>query len=147
MTDKQKKKIIADYTINQNYSETARINKVTDTTVRRLIKNNQDVLKKVEEKKEENTLDILEYMDSIANEQKEVIDLTLKKMKQKLTRPRSVDMNIKDLGTTYGIMYDKALKSKELKLRSAELNKNKRDIEDLTVLADMLGFGDNQRKQ
>ena len=44
-------------------------------------------------------------------------------------------------------MYDKALKSKELKIRSAELNKNKRDIEDLTVLADLLGFGDKERKQ
>jgi len=34
LTDEQKKKILADYVINQNYSETARLNNVTDTTVR-----------------------------------------------------------------------------------------------------------------
>ena len=50
LTDKQKKKIIADYAINQNYSETARMNNVTDTTVRKIVKENPDSLKKIEEK-------------------------------------------------------------------------------------------------
>ena len=63
LTDRQKKKIIADYVDNGNYSETARLNNVSDMTVKRLVENNEDVLKKVEQKKEENTADILSYME------------------------------------------------------------------------------------
>ena len=54
LTDKQKKKIIADYMENGNYRETARINSVAVDTVRRIIlknKNNQDFIKKSTEKK------------------------------------------------------------------------------------------------
>ena len=54
LTDKQKKKIIADYVENDNYSETARKNKVAVDTVRRIIlnsKNNEDFVKKVNKKK------------------------------------------------------------------------------------------------
>ena len=55
LTDKQKKKIIADFISNTNYSETARMNNVSDTTVRKIIKENPECLEKVEEKKAENT--------------------------------------------------------------------------------------------
>ena len=48
LTDKQKKKIIADYVDNGNYSETARLNNTTDTTVRTIIKENKNItLKKM----------------------------------------------------------------------------------------------------
>ena len=54
LTDKQKKKIIADYVDNGNYSETARINNTTDTTVRTIIKDNKDMaLEKMEQKKQQ----------------------------------------------------------------------------------------------
>lgn len=142
LTDKKKKKIIADYTNNHNYSETARMNKVSDNTVRNIVNNNPDVSKKFEQKKEENTQNILDYLDSIAEKQIEVINLSLKRMTDKLKKPDDYRyLNIKDVATAYGIIYDKALKSKELKLKNAELEKTKRDIEDLTTLADMLGFG------
>ena len=42
LTDKQKKKIIADYMENQNYSETGRLNNVSNKTVERLVKNNEE---------------------------------------------------------------------------------------------------------
>ena len=123
LTDKQKKKIIADYMENGNYRETARINSVAVDTVRRIIlknKNNQDFVKKSAEKKEENTKDILEYMDSIVKDQKEVINLSLQVLKDKLSSP-DLFTNIRDVAIVYGTIFDKALKYKEMKLREEEM--------------------------
>ena len=71
LTDKQKKKIIADYVDNNNYSETARMNNVSEYTVRTLCKNenNKEVKEKIEQKKEENTKTMIE-MISKTNEKR-----------------------------------------------------------------------------
>ena len=141
LTDKQKKKIIADYMENGNYRETARINSVAVDTVRRIIlknKNNQDFVKKSTEKKEENTKDILEYMDSIVNDQKEVIDLALKVLKEKLNNP-DLFTNIRDVAIVYGTIFDKSLKYKEMKLKEAEIKyRNTTSQETLDKLDELL---------
>lgn len=118
LTDKQKQKIIADYVDNGNYSETARLNNVSEATIRNVIKNgnNEEIAKKFEHKKEENTQDILEYMDSIAEKQKKIIDLSLEALEEKLSKP-DMFTNVKDIATVYGVIFDKALKYKELKTR------------------------------
>lgn len=123
LTDKQKKKIIADYVDNGNYSLTARMNNITETTCRRLLKDekNKEVVEKVELKKEENTQDILEYMDSIADKQKKIIDLSLEAIEEKLSKP-DMFTNVKDIATVYGVIFDKALKYKELKTRQSNPN-------------------------
>ena len=121
LTDKQKKKIIADYMENQNYSETGRLNNVSNKTVERLVKNNEEVSNKVKEKKEENTKDILEYMDSIVEKQKKIINLSLEALEYKLSKTDDVFMNVKDIVTVYGVILDKALKYKEMKLREEEM--------------------------
>lgn len=122
LTDKDKKKIIADYIENQNYSETARINNVGVNTVKRLVlsQDNEEMARKSKEKKEENTKDILQYMDSIVKDQKEVIDLSLQVLKDKLKSP-DVFTNVRDVATVYGVIFDKALKYKEMKLREEEM--------------------------
>ena len=120
LTDKQKKKIIADYMENQNYSETGRLNNVSNKTVERLVKNNKEVSDKVKEKKEENTKDILEYMDNIAEKQKKIIDLSLEVLEQKLSNP-DLFTNIRDVAIVYGTIFDKSLKYKEMKLREEEM--------------------------
>lgn len=113
LTDKQKKKIIADYVDNGNYSETARINNTTDTTVRTIIKDNKDMaLKKMEQKKQQNTKDILEYMEETKDKRKKVIDLCLEKMEERLNKDEL--MNIKDIATAYGVLVDKSLKVNEM---------------------------------
>lgn len=123
LTDKQKKKIIADYVDNGNMSETARMNNVNVSTVKRLIDSgyDKDMQEKARLKKEENTKDILEYMDSIAEEQKEVIKLSMKALKEKLKKVDAFT-SVKDIVTVYGVIYDKAIKSQELKIRQAESN-------------------------
>ena len=128
LSDKQRKKIIADFTNIQNYSEVARMNNVTDTTVKRIVSNNKEILKKVEQKKEENTKDILEYMDSIYDKQKNIIDLSLSALEEKLKNP-DMFTNVKDIATVYGVIFDKALKYKEIKNKnnegsSADINNN-----------------------
>ena len=127
LTDKEKQKIVADYVETQNYSETARMNKVTDKTVKRVVTNNSDVLKKVEQKKEENTQSTIEYMQTQHESKKRILDKILKAIEKKVD---NIDMftNIKDLATAYGIILDKELKFIEMQRGSAnneDLNKVK----------------------
>ena len=63
LTDKQKKKIIADYLETGSYRATAKINGVADGTVKRIVLDCGDIEQKVANKKEENTADILAYME------------------------------------------------------------------------------------
>ena len=127
LTDKEKKKIIADYVNNQNYSETARMNNTSVESVRRIVKADDDFVKKSEIKKEENTKDILEYMDSIYDKQKNVIDLSLNALEKKLQDP-DMFTNVKDIATVYGVIFDKALKYKEIKQKENE-NKTREENE------------------
>lgn len=114
LTDKQKKKIIADYVDNGNYSETARLNNTTDTTVRTIIKENKNVaLKKMEQKKEENTQDMLQYLESKKEDKKRVIELCFKALEDKLASP-DMFTSIRDIAMVYGILVDKDLKYKEI---------------------------------
>ena len=121
LTDKKKKKIIADYINNQNYRETGRINNVSEANVRRIIKNvdNIDITQKCAQKKEENTQSTLEYMEKQHETKKRIIDKLLNAIE---TKSDKVDMftNIKDLATAYGIILDKELKVQELKYKKVE---------------------------
>ena len=62
LTDKQKKKIIADYVEIGSYNAVAKKHKVADSTVKRIVLSDSEMKKKAEQKKEENTADILSYM-------------------------------------------------------------------------------------
>lgn len=127
LTDKQKKKIIADYVETQNYSEVARMNGTSDKTVKRIVdnENNIDVVEKVEQKKQENTQSTIEYMQTQHESKKRILDKILKAIEEKAD---NIDMftNIKDLATAYGIILDKELKFMEMQRGNAnneELNK------------------------
>ena len=138
LTDKEKRKIISDYVTTQNRSETARMNNVNEKTVRRIIANqdNKEMQKKAEQKKEENTRDILKYMDSIYEKQKKIIDLSLSALEEKLKNP-DMFTNVKDIATVYGVIFDKALKYKEIQLKDKdnsntdEINQNIKNIASL----------------
>lgn len=64
LTDRKKKKIIADYMELGSYRATAKKNGVSDDSVRRVVEKCGDFRQKLEQKKEENTADILAYMES-----------------------------------------------------------------------------------
>ena len=132
LTDKQKKKIIADYVENQNYSETARMNNVADVRVKDIVMKDKTALKKLEQKKQENTQTTIEYMQTQHETKKRILDKILKAIESKAD---DLDMftNIKDLATAYGIILDKELKVLELQHGKSEMEK------ELTKLDELLG--------
>ena len=133
LTDRQKKKIIADYVDNGNYSETARINGVNKSTVQRLISKNQEVQQMAQEKKEENTQDMLQYLESKKEDKKRVIELCFKALEDKLASP-DMFTSVRDIAMVYGVIVDKDLKIKEIeatKTNAENINKNISNIADL----------------
>ena len=64
LTDRQKKKILADYVQTNNYCATAKLNGVSANTVKKIVQTNADIAEKLIRKKEENTADVLTYMES-----------------------------------------------------------------------------------
>ena len=136
LTDKQKKKIIADYVDNNNYSETARINNISETSVRRIVKGNKGITEKVEQKKEENTQDMFKYIETKNKEKKKIIDLCFKALNDKLEKT-DIFTNVKDIITVYGILIDKELKFKELEIKRQELNSNKKIDGRITIVNDL----------
>lgn len=120
LNDKEKQKIRADYIETGNLRETARINNVSDDTVKRTIQEDKEITQKLAQKKEENIKSTLEYMEEQHEVKKRLLDKLLKGMEVKA---EEIDMftNIKDLATAYGIILDKELKLKEI---NQKLNEN-----------------------
>lgn len=67
ITDRQKKKIIADYIQYGSYSAAAKLNGVSPNSVKKLVNGNTEIAEKCESKKEKNREDILAYMESQRN--------------------------------------------------------------------------------
>lgn len=104
LTDKQKKKIIADYVECGNYSQVARKHKVAESTVRRTVHADGETAKKAEQKKEQNTADILEFMDSKKDDVCNIISLYLTELQN---TDRLKNASIQSIATSLGIIIDK----------------------------------------
>lgn len=104
LTDKQKKKIIADYIELGSYNAVAQLNGVSRTTVKRIVVNDTEMLQKVQVKKEENTKEILAYMDEHKEQVCSIIDKILNQMSNDV-KIASTPLN--QLATTMGILIDK----------------------------------------
>lgn len=64
LTDRKKKKIVADYLETESYNAAAKKNGVCGQTVRRVVEESQGITENLKRKKEQNTTDILAYMES-----------------------------------------------------------------------------------
>lgn len=64
LTDKQRKKIVADYLETQSVNAAAKRNGVSWDTARKALDEVGDIEKKLDQKKAENTADVLAYMES-----------------------------------------------------------------------------------
>lgn len=130
LTDKQKKKIIADYVQLQNYTKTAKLNDVAESTVRKIVKNNPDCANQCDIKKEQNTQDMLSYMDSKKERVQEIIDVYL----GVLTDPEKLEgATLQQITTALGTLIDKWTKPDSLKQNGAATHTN-----DMQTLADLL---------
>ena len=119
LTDKQKKKIIADYIELSSYNAVAQLNGVSRTTVKRIVVNDTEMLQKVQIKKEENTKEILAYMDKQKEQVCSIIDKILNQMSNDV-KIASTPLN--QLATTMGILIDKFAASELTKGPSKEGN-------------------------
>ena len=146
LTDKQKKKIIADYIETQNYSLTGRINKVDTETVRRIVKADKEFAKKSELKKEEDTKDILEYMNDITKGQKKVINLSLEVITEMLEK-RDKRLTGRDIAMIYGVIFDKALKYKEIQIKTDDKNKSDEINKNILDLANLINNPAPERRE
>lgn len=110
LTDKQKKKIIADYVQFENCNAVAKINGVSHQTVKRIVSKSADLDKKVQQKKEENTADIIAYMEQ---QQKSVCKL-LDRYLEELENPKKIEAaGLREIATTIGILIDKYIIDKK----------------------------------
>ena len=105
LTDQQRKKIAADYVQMGNYSAVAKENGVSLNTVKNIVlSQDADFAEKCAQKKEENTADILAYMDSNKDQVCEIIGLYLSALKdpEKLERA-----TVNQITTALGTLIDK----------------------------------------
>lgn len=104
LTDRQKKKIIADYVELQSYNAVAKKNNVTHQTVKRVVTASPEFTKIAQQKKEENTADVLAYMDEHKDLVCSFIGLGLKA----LNDPNKIDgANLTQITTAIGTLIDK----------------------------------------
>ena len=121
-TDKEQKEIIAYFLECNNYSQTARKFGMSDTGVRKIIKRSagKESTKQLEEKKNNNTQEVIKDMD----DRKETVKRVLGKLMQNIEdKCDNVDMftTLRDLAMAYGTIVDKEFKRQELELQAKEL--------------------------
>ena len=103
LTDRQKKKIVADYLELGSYRATARKNKVADGTVKRVILECGDIEQKVAQKKEQNTADIIAYIEAQKDRVCEIIDISLSVLPEKIKNAKTAA----DVTTAMGTVISK----------------------------------------
>lgn len=104
LTDKQKKLIVADYVEVGSYNAVAKRHGVSFDTVKRIVNNEPQIVRKTEQKKEENSADILAYMETKREKVAEIIGLYL----DRLSDPELIQKsNASQLTTALGTLIDK----------------------------------------
>lgn len=104
LTDKQKKRIIADYAMLGTYASVARKHKVSVNAVKRTVLSNPESAKICNQKRDENTADILAYMESKKDAVNDIIALYLDELK----KPERISKaSIQSLAVALGIVIDK----------------------------------------
>lgn len=102
LTDRDKKQVLAVYAETENYRETGRILGIDDRTVRKICKETSELSQLVAKKKEQNTSDMLAFMDSRKHKAQNIIDNCLDILPEKLERANAVQ-----LATVMAILIDK----------------------------------------
>lgn len=122
LTDRQKKKIIADYVECGSYNETAKINGVSRNTVKNIVMADEENATKCQRKKEQNILDMLAYMDSRKEQAKSVLDSYI----AALADPNKIELaKLSEIATAMGIVIDKFINNQ----MKHQLDRQKLEIE------------------
>ena len=103
-TDKEKKQIIADYIECENYSAVARKYGCSDRTVSKIVKSDSESSEKFEDKKEQNTKDILSHMNKKKDTVCALIDMYLDAL---MDEERIAGAKLQQVATALAIVIDK----------------------------------------
>lgn len=104
LTDKQKKQIIADRVNGKSIRQLAKSYGVSTTTIQKTLKCDPEVTQKVTQKKEQNTLDMLAYMESRKQQAQDIVDAYL----SQLADPEKMEKaTVSQIATAMGIVVDK----------------------------------------
>lgn len=103
LTDKQKKKIVADYVELGSYNAAAKLNGVSNHTVKRAVLEVPEIAEKLQVKKEENTADILAYMESRKGQVCDILQIGLDMLPDKIRAAKSAT----EVTTSMAIIIDK----------------------------------------
>lgn len=103
LTDRQKKKIIADYVQLGSYNATAKANGVSLNTVKNIVQGNAEIAEMCNRKKDENTADILAYMEGKRKAVCDIIEVGLSVLPEKIKTAKSAS----EVTTALGTLIDK----------------------------------------
>lgn len=103
LTDKQKKQIVADYVDVGSYRAAARKNNVSPNTVKRLVGEDKETAQKCAQKKDQNTVEILEALGDQTPKVIAFCEASLDRLLEVLPYAK----NVRDIATAVGIMIDK----------------------------------------
>lgn len=112
LTDKQKKKIVAESVNGSSMTALAKKYGVSTTTIHRVVHGDEKLKEKVEQKKAENTVSILAFMDSKKNDVCELIDKLLAAMADD---EKLASATVNQLATAMGIVIDKYTANEAIK--------------------------------
>ena len=110
LTDKEKKKIIADRVDGMSIRQLSKKYKVSTTTIQRITHGNPEITQMVTQKKDENTADILAFMDGKKQDVCDIISLYLEYLKDPDKLKRA---SVQSIATSLGIIIDKFTKDAE----------------------------------
>ena len=103
LTDKQKKKIVADFVMLRSYSAVGKLNGISDKTVKKYVEEDPEFTELSEQKKEENTADILAYMEKQREAVCDIIGVGLECLPEKIKTAKSAS----EITTAIGTLIDK----------------------------------------
>lgn len=112
LTDKQRKKIIAESVNGSSIRALAAKYNVSTTTIQRVLKSDTELTQKVAQKKAENTVSILAFMDSKKNDVCGLIDKLLAAMADD---EKLASATVNQLATAMGIVIDKYTANEAIK--------------------------------
>lgn len=119
LTDKQRKKIIAESVNGSSIRALAAKYGVSTTTIQRVLKSDTELTQKVAQKKAENTVSILAFMDSKKNDVCGLIDKLLAAMADD---EKLASATVNQLATAMGIVIDKYTANEAIKPSETKVN-------------------------
>lgn len=103
LTDRQKKRIVSDYVNIGSYNTVGKMHGISATTVKNVVLRDSETVGLCEQKKKQNTMDMLEFLETRKQKTQDIIDQLLDCMPDKIPRASLVQ-----IVTAYGVLVDKS---------------------------------------